>query len=264
MKPLNEEDKQYVRENRTLGPSALARKLGSNKGYVQRFMKSENLQLNQEETRKVRVKSSTGRTTFTPQMDEYLKENYLKIPIKRIGDHLGKSYCGVTIRMRQLKLEIPKEIVELNKQAGRFKAGFTPHNKGRDIREYMSLENQKKISKNRFKKGNRPHNAKAVGTIVGIKDTKTGRIYLQKKVAEPSHWRFLHHIIYEEATGKKIPEDKILTFRDGNSANMNVDNLEVISKKQNASRNKRSFENLPKPLKRVIRLTNKINKLCKI
>ena len=264
MRSLDEKQKQYIRENRLLGPTVLSRKVNKSRSCVQRFMKQENIQLTKEETRTVRVKASTGRTTFTPQMDEFLKQNYLTMPTKTLGDHIGKSYCALKIRMRQLNLLIPPEIVERNKKNSQFQKGSTPHNKGRKISEYMSKKNQQKIKKTQFKDGHKPYNMCEVGEVREFKDS-SNHVYLIKKTANPDKWRFLHHLVYEEYHKKKIPAGKIVIFKDRDSSNLDPENLEAITKAQNALRNKMSFEALPPTMKRVIKLNNKINrKLCEI
>lgn len=80
----------------------------------------------------------------------------------------------------------------------------------------------------RFARGQRPANYKPVGTI-----RKGGRQhYLFIKIKEggwPEAWRQLHHVVWERANGP-IPEGSVVAFKDGNSENTALENLELFSK----------------------------------
>jgi hypothetical protein len=73
-----------------------------------------------------------------------------------------------------------------------------------------------------------PHNTLPPGSV-RVYGTK-GYQYL--KVAEggwPQAWRLLHHTVWEAAHGP-LPDDHILTFRDGNPAHTGLANLELVAK----------------------------------
>ena len=61
----------------------------------------------------------------------------------------------------------------------------------------------------------------------------------------------VHHLIWREA-GNDIPPGHILIFRDGNKANFALENLELITRKENMRRN--SVHNLPKELAELCQL----------
>ena len=107
---------------------------------------------------------------------------------------------------------------------GRFEKGHISHNKGKK----MSHEMYEKAKATMFKPGNRPHNAKEVGTIV-----LDGTGYYKIKVAEPNHWEYCHRREWEKNNGK-IPEGMLVTFKDGNIENWNIENLMLITKEENA------------------------------
>lgn len=56
--------------------------------------------------------------------------------------------------------------------------------------------------------------------------------YIKIKVAEPNVWKLKHRIIWEQYNGK-IPDDSVIIFVDGDRTNVDIDNLMLISKKQN-------------------------------
>lgn len=53
--------------------------------------------------------------------------------------------------------------------------------------------------------------------------------YIQVKIAQPSTYKFKHHIIWEQANGK-IPEDCYIMFLDGDRTNLSLDNLKLVKK----------------------------------
>ena len=79
--------------------------------------------------------------------------------------------------------------------------------------------------------------------------------YLQRKMADTGVTRRdyvnVHHLIWREA-GNDIPPGHILIFRDGNKANFALENLELITRKENMRRN--SVHNLPKELAELCQL----------
>ncbi len=60
------------------------------------------------------------------------------------------------------------------------------------------------------------------------------------KIAEPNQWALKHRLIYERAFGA-VPRDKIIIFLDGNKLNFNIDNLKMITRKQNSFLNKQKL-----------------------
>lgn len=97
-----------------------------------------------------------------------------------------------------------------------------------------------------------PHNTAPVGSIVVSSDG-----YCKIKTAEPRTWEYLHRKNWEAAHGP-IPKGKLVVFRDGNIRNYSIENLELISKKENMVRN--SVHNLPEEIKEVIRLNGVIRR----
>lgn len=80
----------------------------------------------------------------------------------------------------------------------------------------------------RFAPGVRPSNYKPIGSI----RRSTRHDYLFIKVQDggwPGAWRLLHHVVWEKENGP-VPEGFVLAFKDHNSQNTALENLEVISK----------------------------------
>lgn len=117
---------------------------------------------------------------------------------------------------------------------GYFPKGGISHNKGKK----MPPEIYEKLQATMFKAGNRPHNAKPVGTE--IIDNKDGYHWI--KVAEPDTWRQKHHLIWEEANGQKVPEGCIIRFADGDKENFSPNNLICVSQSVNLEMNRRGYD----------------------
>lgn len=107
----------------------------------------------------------------------------------------------------------------------RFRKGRVPHNKG------THPKTTGRMGETQFKKGNRPHNARPVGSE---RVTRDG--YIEIKVAEPNKWELKHRVVWEELHGP-IPDGNLIVFRDGDKLNLDPDNLVMISKSVNARLN---------------------------
>ena len=135
--------------------------------------------------------------------------------------------------------------------ANQFKPGHTPHNKGKQI----SAEIYEKVAPTMFKKGNKPHNTKPKGTI-NIRADKTGRLYQYIKIKD-SHWELLQRYVWTQANGE-IPPGSVVIFLDGNYLNCELNNLQVISRRENMARN--TIQRYPAELQEVMKLTCKLKR----
>lgn len=107
----------------------------------------------------------------------------------------------------------------------RFQKGNIPFNKGRKGISYPGME------ATQFKKGNRPHTWKPVGT-----ETVRSDGYTWVKIAEPNKWREKHRIIWEAANGP-VPKGHAIIFADGNKQNIRLENLMLVTRAQLARLN---------------------------
>lgn len=204
---------------------------------------------------------------YTKADDKFLKDNYLLIPAKRMSKMLGRSESGARQRMVVLGLVVPPEVIQKFKDESRFPKGHTSFNKGKKQSEYMSKQAIKKTLATRFKKGQLPHNA------VGFKNgdisvrqchpNSNGKSYKWIRV-NLGKWMLLHIHVWEKKNGK-LPKGHCLWFKDGNSMNCTLKNLELITRAENMRRN--TIHNLPKELVQVTQLrgalTRQINKHLK-
>ena len=135
--------------------------------------------------------------------------------------------------------------------ANQFKPGHTPHNKGKQI----SAEIYEKVAPTMFKIGNKPHNTKPNGTI-NIRADKSGRLYQYIKIKD-CQWELLQRYVWTQANGE-IPQGSVVIFLDGNYLNCELNNLQVISRRENMARN--TIQRYPAELQEVMKLTCKLKR----
>lgn len=226
---------------------------------VRRVFKRNDIIVPEELRQKWKSDSMKGRTSFTLEEDEMIKENYLKLPIKTLGKIMNRSFCGISKRLEELNLVIPEEVRAERKAKGMFRKGQEPPNKGKK----MDPEQYEKSKHTFFQKNHIPHNAKKDWCEVVRKDS-SGRCYILIKLPGRRKLSFKHVWIWEEKNGK-VPDDHAVVFKDGNTLNCVIENLECISRVELMKRN--SIYNYPEELIRAIQLKNaikrKVNKLKK-
>ena len=135
--------------------------------------------------------------------------------------------------------------------ANQFKPGHTPHYKGKQI----SAEIYEKVAPTMFKRGNKPHNTKPNGTI-NLRADKTGRFYQYIKIKD-CQWELLQRHVWTQANGE-IPPGSVVIFLDGNYLNCELNNLQVISRRENMARN--TIQRYPAELQEVMKLTCKLKR----
>lgn len=240
----------------------MSRKLGLSRNAAAQWLRNNGLSVSKELQKEFRSKSLFGKTSFKLSEDKYIKENYLTIPVKTIGEHLGRSYTGIMGRLKAMGLEIPENIVEERKKASQIKMGNTPPNKGKKQTEFMTAEAIARTAITRFQKGNLPHNTKADHQIT-IRADKRGVKYKFIRIGL-GKWVPLQRFNWEQVNGK-IPSGFNIIFKDGNTMNCEVENLEMLSNSELMKRN--SYHNYGEDIAKTIQLqgalTRQINKHLK-
>lgn len=193
---------------------------------------------------------------FTKKQEEYIKREYLNKPVKRLADDVNCSFGRIMRFLKKHDLEIPRSVIEKRIQESRRQKGCVPFNKGKKQTEFMSKEAIERSKATRFKKGNIPHNTKSADGEISIRKDSSGRFYKHIRL-EKSVWELYHRFLWEQERGA-IPNDMILAFKDGNSMNVTIENLEIISKEENMYRN--SKMNYPKEIIPSMVLVNKLDK----
>jgi hypothetical protein len=127
-------------------------------------------------------------------------------------------------------------------RTGYFQKGNTSWNAGK-----KGWQAGGRSASTRFRKGQKPHTWNPIGHE---RVTKEG--YLQRKVTDtgytPADYVEVHRLLWEEHNGP-IPEGHIVIFKDGDRTNIEIDNLMLISRGENAVMNKLGMGRLHPDLK---------------
>lgn len=132
----------------------------------------------------------------------------------------------------------------------RFQKGQTSWNKG------ISFHSGGRSAETQFAPGTMPHNHVPIGseriTRDGIRQRKT-----HDDGPPQRRWKSVHMILWEDLHGP-VPPGHIVVFRDRNTANIEIDNLELITRAENMRRN--TIHRYPPELKSTIRQLGKLKK----
>lgn len=107
---------------------------------------------------------------------------------------------------------------------GKFKKGQRPINQW----AVMDTKSREKIKATWFQKGHLPHNTKHDGAIT----CRNGYYWIRISLGK---WEQLHRHLWKKTHGP-IPKGMLITFKDQDSMNCVLENLEMISKKENLRR----------------------------
>lgn len=210
------------------------------------------------ETRPVRKRTNR---IWTAKEVEQLTELYADTPMPELVRLFGRARCAIYGKASMLGLARSEEFMASEHACRlraednpgiehRFKAGQTPWNKG------LSFDCGGRSVETRFAPGSMPHNNVPVGT-----ERVTDDGIRQRKVRDdgPAHrrWKSVHSLIWEEAHGE-IPPGHLVVFRDRNTKNIQLDNLELVSRAENMRRN--TIHRYPPELKSTIRQLSKLKR----
>lgn len=187
----------------------------------------------------------------------YIKEHFAEMSSYEIADVLGMSKTAVrNIAYRHGLRKSREWIAERARMrtldpshGGRaflFQKGHTPHTKGKRAEEWMTPEGLARSTATRFKKGQRPATWKPLGSERINVDG-----YIEVKVAEGKPWRHKQRVLWERAHGP-IPEGYMVSFKDGNKQNCELDNLYLLSRADGLRAN--SVTNYPDDVREIIHM----------
>ena len=186
-----------------------------------------------------------------------------------IADMLGRSERSVFAKASAMGLRKSTEHIQrINRdsfnnliksgKAYRFQKGHTPANKGKK----MSPETYERCQGTMFRKGHKPKQTQYDGAE-SVRTDKNGYRYIYVRIAE-GKWIPKHIQIWMNANGQ-VPDGYNIIFRDGNTLNCVLENLECISDSELMRRN--TIHNLPVEVQELIhlkaQLTRAINSTIK-
>lgn len=205
-----------------------------------------------------------ARHIWTPAQVAALVEAYADYPSKDIAKAIGCSLATVYSKATKLGLR-KSEAFRVSPAAcrlrrgdnvgadHRFKLGQASWNKGLKLPGHGAPETF-------FKPGTRNGRAAALYQPIGS-ERMTNDGYRQRKVNDDlplqARWKFVHIIVWEETNGP-VPPKHVVVFRDRDRSNIDIANLELISRRDLMARN--TIHNLPPALKEVIDLKRHITR----
>ncbi len=211
------------------------------------------------------------RRFWTSEEDVIMRERYPTEDTREIATLLDRTYSMVLNRAFTLGIKKTKEYMQKNGYrvqkfgtAHQFTKEHTPFNKGIKQTEYMSPEAISKTATTRFKKGSKSHNTNP-DYFESVRKDKNGHDYIFIK--SPEHKKMIgKHLYLWELHHGKVPKGYNVVFKDKNTLNCTIENLECISNAENMNRN--TFHNYPKELTYLIQLkaavSRQINKQSKL
>lgn len=172
---------------------------------------------------------------------------HFKVNVRKIYS-IANRY-GLKKSVEFLKVELSRQADRLRVigKKSQFKPGNISHNKGKK----MPDEVYDKCKNTMFKKGSKPHNSKYDGyeriNVDGYAEVRVKKgVFILK-----------HRLIYEQHYGS-IPKGMYVIFKDKNKLNFEIDNLELISKKEHMQRN--TIQRFPKELKEIMFINSKLKR----
>jgi len=208
-------------------------------------------------------KDSKGRfavSTWSEEKIRTLTEMYPDQFNKDIAAVLNLSVDAVQLKAGKLGLKKSREfkrkqgdILITSGAEHRYPKGHIPANKGKKQTEYMTAEAIERTKETRFKKGQVSCNALADWEEVVDRD---GYIYV--KIPELRKKTLKHRLVWEQTHGK-IAKGYNVQFLDGNRQNCALENLYIISRKEQINQN--SIQRYPNEIKTAMHRIGKINKL---
>lgn len=230
MKRTPEEIIAFMRD-KAAGASAqeLAEKVNATFGthYTAAQIKSTKSNYKIKGGRKPGIPTGSASKAFPSEIRDYIFANYLGCGPTEMTTRLNTVF-GVSYEKRQLSAYYKNHKLVCG-LTGRFEKGHVPPNKGR--KGYYSPGSEKGW----FRKGEQSMNHKPVGSERVDKDG-----YVLIKTAEPNVYRPKHKVIWEAAHGP-VPQGHVITFIDGNKLNLDISNLRLITKGENATLNKKGL-----------------------
>lgn len=206
---------------------------------------------------------------YTTSLIKKLQKRYPNEDTKELADELGLPIDRIYYIVNKYGIKKSQEYLDNWRLSGRgrmiehgkahrFTKGHLSWNKDKSPKDYMNDESYEKIAKTQFKKGNLPPNTKHDGAI-SLRHDKSGKSYYFIRLSK-AKWMQLHVKIYQDAYGP-IPKNHIIVFKDRNTLNVTLENLECITRKENMLRN--TLHRLTPEIKQTIRVLTKLKKHIK-
>jgi hypothetical protein len=209
------------------------------------------------------TKPIVNRRLWTADERKLLVEIFADNYTASICQIMNRSYSSVSAQACLMglkkgddfkKLELAKQAAKLKMVGvkGRYQKGHIPVNAGKK----MPAKTYDRCKATMFKKGQKPHNAYNNWEEV-LRRHKTGKQYWLIKLPTERKLKPKHIWLWENKYGK-VPKGDNVVFKDGNTLNCCIENLECISRAMLMQRN--SINRFPIELKSTIRIVNQLKR----
>jgi hypothetical protein len=206
------------------------------------------------------------RRRWTKAQLRILRREYADATTATLVERTGHTRLSVYQKAQKLGLHKSAEFHADAKRSGRFDnlsragerfrypKGHVPANKGLRRPGWSPG----RMATTQFKKGQKPHTYRFA---IGDHRINTDG-YIDQKIREDlkgsSNWRPLHRILWEKENGP-VPAGHMVSFRDGDKLHCTFENLELITRAENARRNS-IWRRMPKELASLVMLRSKIQR----
>lgn len=163
---------------------------------------------------------------WTAEEEQFLRDHAHEMTAAEMAEHLDRTDQSVKGYMQRKGIKTGR--------TGQFKKGHKTWNKGK-----KGLFMSPNCKKSWFKKGHKPENTLFDGAVtIRHERTKYGKVipYMWIRLEE-ANWEPYHRYLWKKHNGP-IPSDHVVIFKDGNTMNCCIENLNMISMRENALRNR--------------------------
>lgn len=183
---------------------------------------------------------------FTKSQAEFIRSNYPKFTRKELTKKVNEAF-NINVTEKQVCSFVKNHKIKSGR-TGQFQKGNKGWNTG--------TKGLTKANTGSFKKKHHPANKMKVGSERVNTDG-----YIDIKIAEPDVWKAKSKIIWEQYNGA-IPQDHILRFKDGNKLNCNIENLELLNRREHLYLNLLQYDKKPEEIKPSVLAIAKLNSKC--
>lgn len=209
--------------------------------------------------------TNRGARIWEPEEDDILRMKYPDTLNSELMIELDRSLSSIYGRAQLLGLS--KSDAYIKKHGMRFttescivgssyrwKKGNAPPNKGKKLQG----ERLAKILQTAFKKGHIPHNSYAEdGVVIVRNESQTGKMYQWVRIAL-GKWKPVHILLWENKHGEYNKKTHCLWFINGDTMDVRLENLELITRAENVKRNRKEYLELPDNYKYTKKLIKNI------
>lgn len=199
------------------------------------------------------------RMPWTQTQLEWLEAMFPHRSTAEVAKFIGRSEGSCYNKAAQLGIKKCPEY--LASAACRFSKGHTKSKGTQFVKGHktwnkgISFISGGRSAETQFKKGQKSHTWRPIGTEVW----RDGYLCRKVRDGKPTHknYAMVHVLMWEEVNGP-VPKGHVIVFRDKDTKNLVIENLECLTRQENMARN--TIHNYSPELKSLIRLGAKLKR----